>query len=523
MANQEHIEWLQESVKSWNRRRKKHDFQPDFNGADLHDSICFEERNLRESSFHNANLSGVNLKNADLEFADLQEANLFEASLDKAKLINADFDEAFLSLATLIHVDASGASFAGAYLRDADLRHGKFVGADFTNANLAGANIEGADFSQADFTNASLAEANIKNANFSKAVLAGVADITNTYPWKSILFPATNLFPARKKGKSKISGFKKRRKKIKSVENLVKKCRILKNHYKAEEADLYFNEYCLFYFRGERKNSWELRPSVTRDSPEGKINFFQKKESEMLMDLMSRRPEDFARANSAISQWVIAQHHGLTTRLLDVTRNPLVALFHACEERYSSDDSDRDDGVLHVFAVPRRLVKAFDSDAISIIANMAKLPWAEQDMLMGWLEPEEFESMKEPERLTDYPLIMDRLYHHIRSEKPYFKQRIDIRDFFRVFVVEPKQMFERIKVQSGAFLISAFHKRFETDQILKLNKNTPVYHHYKLTVPAGEKKNILEELELLNIRREILFPGLDEAATAVVKHNEYDE
>ena len=89
--------------------------------------------------------------------------------------------------------------------------------------------------------------------------------------------------------------------------------------------------------------------------------------------------------------------------------------------------------------------------------------------------------------------------------------------------MEPKQLFERIRVQSGAFLISAFHKRFETDQILELNKNTPVYHHYKLTVPAEAKKNILEDLELLNVKREVLFPGLDEATAAIVKHNEYDE
>ena len=497
MANEKHIEWLQESVESWNKKRRKYDFQPDFDGADLHGSTRLEERNFREGFFRNANLSGVSLESADLELAQFQRSYLVDSNLNKANIKNADFGEAVLSRATLNHVDASGARFAGADLRHADLRHGKFIGADFTNANLAEANIAGADLSQARLT--------------------GVADITNTYPWKSI------LFPTREDGESEVPSLKRRRGKIKSVADLVKKCWIFKNHYKDDEAYLYLNEYYLFYFRGESRSSWNLRPSVMRDSPEGKTSFFQKRESEMLMDLMSRRPEDFTRVNSAISQWVIAQQHGLKTRLLDITRNPLVALFHACEEHYSSDGSGGDDGVLHVFAVPRHLVKAFDSDAISVVANLAKLPLSEQEMLMGWLEPEEFDIVKEPERPTDYSLIMDRLYHRIRSEKPYFKQQIDIRDFFRVFVVEPKQLFERIRVQSGAFLISAFHKRFETDQILELNKNTPVYHHYKLTVPATAKKNILEELELLNVKREVLFPSLDEAAAAIVKRNEYDE
>ena len=117
---------------------------------------------------------------------------------------------------------------------------------------------------------------------------------------------------------------------------------------------------------------------------------------------------------------------------------------------------------------------------------------------------------------------MDCLYNYIRREKPYFKERIDVRDFFRVFVVEPQQSFERIRTQSGAFLISAFHERFEADEILRKTRNMPAYHHYRLAVPAHRKEGILDELEFLNVNREVLFPGLDEAAAAIVKRNDYD-
>ena len=99
----------------------------------------------------------------------------------------------------------------------------------------------------------------------------------------------------------------------------------------------------------------------------------------------------------------------------------------------------------------------------------------------------------------------------------YFLEKIDNRDLFRVFIVEPQQSFERIRAQSGAFLISVFHERFERREIQQSNPAIPVYDHDMLKVPGESKENILEELTLLNITRESLFPGLDEAATAVTQ------
>ena len=72
------------------------------------------------------------------------------------------------------------------------------------------------------------------------------------------------------------------------------------------------------------------------------------------------------------------------------------------------------------------------------------------------------------------------LYQYIRQEKPYFEARINPGDFYRVFVVEPQQSSERLRAQSGAFLISAFHKRFERVAVLEKNPRIPVYAHYKL-------------------------------------------
>ena len=451
MANKEHIKWFLEGVDSWNKRRQKEPFKPDFEGANIPELLgthvnSFEGVNLSNGFFHHTNFSGLNLKRADLRNSQL-------------------------SGAILKNVDLSEANLQDAELKGADLRAAKLIQANFTN----------------------------------------------TKPWESFLFseeqnqdwhlhiPPKPIPP----------------KEVTEVMTLVNICKELKDYYEDKLEKNFFGGDCQLYYRGQCKKEWELSPSVMRP-PRSETYPFREKEGERLLSLMSRRPEDFTGAPSALSQWVVAQHHSLKTRLLDITRNPLVALFHACENFSDPDDYCDDDGRLYIFAVPKLVIKPFDSDAISVVANLAKLPRDQQDLLMGKeLDIKKFrENYPLHEHIEDscYRSIMVRLYHHIGQEKPHFKERISIRDLLRVFVVEPQQSFERIRAQSGAFLISALHKRFETGEIRSFNEFTPGYHLYEeITVPAESKKNILQELRLLNITREILFPSLQEVAKAVDK------
>ena len=156
------------------------------------------------------------------------------------------------------------------------------------------------------------------------------------------------------------------------------------------------------------------------------------------------------------------------------------------------------------------MIKPFTSDTISIIANFAKLTNPEQDLILG----RKWESDSGSGDL-EYESVMRRLYHFIMQEKPYFEKRIKLQDLFRVFVVEPRQSFDRIRAQAGAFLISAFHNRFERPRILCWNKQIPIYDHYSLNIPYDAKETILDELSFLNTTQETVYPGLEESASAV--------
>ena len=511
MANQQHIEWLLEGVEAWNARREREDFKPDFVGADISGEfgkreklgadgrVCLRGINLRKANLTDAKLTQANLTNADLTDANLTGANLNLTDLTCANLNLTDLTRAYLSQANLTRAHSTTAKLTQTNLISADLTGAMLIKSDLTGAKLDSANLTDAALNESNLSQASLITANLTNADLTDANLINV-NLLFSKLWEARLYEHQNTSHGNDNNE------------IKSIEDLLKACRDLKNKYP---------DYVL-YFRGERCDSWVLQPSVMRCSK------LYEKESEMLNELMSRQPDEFSGLTSAFSQWVIAQHYGLKTRLLDVTRNPLVALFNVCEKC----DANCEDGRLHVFAVPGDMIKPFNSDTVSIIANFAKLSRPEQNLLLGkklscpeqnLLLGKRTQSMLSttlhPLHLHDqYSRYKRRLYHFIRHEKPHFEERIEPRELFRVFVVEPQQSFERVRVQSGAFLISAFHERFESKKILKWNPDIPVYEHYPLTVPKNKKKAMMKDLSLLNITRESLFPGLDSATEAITDH-----
>jgi hypothetical protein len=121
----------------------------------------------------------------------------------------------------------------------------------------------------------------------------------------------------------------------------------------------------ILYFRGLSKESYELEPSIYRNK--GLIA----NEARMLKELIVRCPNDFDDSSSTFQTLVKMQHYGVPTRLLDITSNPLVALYFACT-RHESDDEDGE-VIVTSFDIERE-VKYYDSDTVSIISNLSRRP-----------------------------------------------------------------------------------------------------------------------------------------------------
>lgn len=251
----------------------------------------------------------------------------------------------------------------------------------------------------------------------------------------------------------------------------------------------------VFYRGHSNKSKYKLEPSLFRKDDDGNYLYLDN-EHILYRELIVSNSADFQSDEYTLDRLVRMQHYSLPTRLLDITSNPLIALYFACKSTLAED------GEVIIFSMSRGEVKYFDSDVASCISNLARLPKEEKDQID--LEDEGFNGQAPVERLV----------YFIREEKPYFEPRIIPDDLRKIICVKGKQSNDRISSQSGAFLLYGLDAVMNED-------GTPEITVTRITV--ANKPAILKELDLLNINESTVFPYIENSAKYVAEKYKFNK
>ena len=179
-----------------------------------------------------------------------------------------------------------------------------------------------------------------------------------------------------------------------------------------------------------------------------------------------------------LEQMVVLQHYGLKTRLLDLTSNPLIALYFACDTKENNNEKD---GKVFVFMNTSTCNEVY----AKIIAKFVSLKECNSKIRLKQKKCalDEFGCCDSVRSLANK--ISDPIFFH----SPYNN--------------------DRIIAQKGAFIIFPFYfnQEIEKEKVNKLIME--LYSVKEFIIGKDYKSQILNDLKLIGIDESTIFPDLE--------------
>lgn len=247
------------------------------------------------------------------------------------------------------------------------------------------------------------------------------------------------------------------------------------------------------YFRGQACRCWTLKPGIFREK--NGIN----KEHDLLCKSSLRLAKDISKLNSYLEKMVFFQHYGLKTRLLDVTFNPLIALYMACSEdckpsckKYNKPTSDITscDGIVYVGTN----TEAYNPKIAELTAK--------------YIFEYEYQ-------------VMDVNFHRFAKEN-----KVKEESFKTALFIEPPINNARLEAQDGAFIMAPLINKIQEKEHVIINKSeineNLFFENRRAVIKADNKEKILRELDMCGINSGTIYRDIQEKLKAINKEVQWE-
>lgn len=280
------------------------------------------------------------------------------------------------------------------------------------------------------------------------------------------------------------------------------------------------NDQNFFVFRGEGRDWKEtaLVPGVYR-KPE-----YLQKEHTIFKEMQRFNDRDFTFDSSSFDYLSRMQHYDAPSRLLDVSEDLLSAVYFAVENHNLSDG----DAMVYVLEIDHSKVKYFDSDAVSVVSNLAKIPLTSKDNKKSKFELlKKVQDVLRLESKKNHVIKFNEcestkfLVHEIGNEKPHFRNIVNPEHIISTYFVWPKLTSNRLRSQKGAFILFGLNF-YDEEKPISLIKGgrlfrdeyapTPLVNLHVFALKKHRVSKIKEQLYALGIKKPFIYPEMDKVA-----------
>lgn len=275
-----------------------------------------------------------------------------------------------------------------------------------------------------------------------------------------------------------------------TVSNINEYLEVVFESSKELKKDVIHNE--VLYYRGHDDVSFNIVPSIARNRKFPTDISILDEERNLIEMAKYKLPDIFRNDLAPIDLLALLQHHGIPTRLLDITANPLVSLYFAVRNKNLFDV----DGEVIVFKNNESNITNYP--IINAIAESYKFAYATNVDLSSF-----YEKVK---------------------EQPYFlEQKYDLNECFsfdgggkwiqecckKIIILYAQEHSERQKSQQGRYIL--FPNDIVNRKGLYFSKTiSPIKKEEnsifrRILIPKEYKEDILSKLEILGVSEYTLF------------------